>query len=73
MSIVKTGTGAEKEYHTEVGVAWRLVWTERVCKGEHEGFFVHNYGLRVLYSGYRCFSLHCVNKYNAWVSLKYHS
>lgn len=56
VSIVKTGTGVEKEYQTEVSIAWRVVWNEWVCKGEHGGFFVHNYGLRVMYSGYRCFS-----------------
>lgn len=40
VSIVKTGTGAEKEYQTEVSIAWRGR-NEWVCKGEHGGFFVY--------------------------------
>ena len=33
VSIVKTGTGAETEYHRDANRAWRVVWNEWVCRG----------------------------------------
>lgn len=34
VSIVKTGTEAETEYHRDAN-SWRVVWREWVCRGGH--------------------------------------